>query len=220
MFIEINKTTAQRQEDKLFYLTVFLFITIFFVSCSSSKHTTEDEEDITEVSGLEEVLELEVDQAELIMSVAMIERENPMYNRHHDSTFLYWLDNQLIVLNNRTKCNIYAINVLHKAGFKTPGVNVLTHDLMDVSRFNDIFPVLSINDYDEIMKGDLIVWYGHVIIFESLVKLNNKIFANAWWAGTRQKDNGKNIKNNVIFGKYPLEGHFIVRRPILNNPGL
>lgn len=214
---EILTTT---QQDKLIRISLVLLLTVYLTSCTSSKKDIEVDEEIVEVIETEEVIELEANQAELIMSIAMLERENPMYSRHHDSTYLYWLDSQLIILKNRTKCNIYAINVLHRAGFKTPNVNVLTHDLMDVSRFNDIFPVIRINDYDEIMKGDLVVWHGHVIIFESLRILNNKHFANAWWAGTRQKDNGDNIKNNVIFGRYPLEGNFIVRRPLFHHPGL
>lgn len=207
-------------EGKFFRISVVFLLSILFTACSSSKKTIDDSDETFSEVETEEIVELEADQAELIMSVAMIERENPMYSRHHDSTFLYWLDDQLIILNNQTKCNIYAINVLHKAGFKTPGVNVLTHDLMDVSRFNDIFPVIEINDYDDIKKGDLIVWYGHVIIFESLRILNRKYYANAWWAGTRQKDNGENIKNNVIFGRYPLEGRFIIRRPLYRHSGL
>ena len=60
----------------------------------------------------------------------------------------------------------------------------------------------------------MIVWNGHVIIFDYLIKTKEKIYAQAWWAGTRQKDNNVNVINNVKYGKYQLKGYYIVRRPI------
>jgi hypothetical protein len=54
-----------------------------------------------------------------------------MYSISEDTAFLYWLDNQIITLNNSTKCNIFALNVLYKAGFKCPEINTLTYDLRD-----------------------------------------------------------------------------------------
>jgi hypothetical protein len=137
-----------------------------------------------------------------------------MYNPDVDSTYLYWLNNKLIMLDGSTKCNIFALNVLYKSGYKTPTTNALTKDLVDTEKFKDILPVVGIKDASNAKKGDLVVWNGHVIIFESLVKVKNDLYAMAWWAGTRQSDNGENIKNNVCFGKYKLNGYYIVRRPL------
>ncbi len=192
------------------YLLIILFsIEIFYLGgCSSSKSTeTEEEEGTTEV-GYEEA------SGALIMNAAEEEQQNKMYSKANDSTYLYWLDNRLIRLKNRTKCNIYAINVLYKAGFKTPGVNTLTRDLADTSRFKDILPVVGISDHDNAKTGDLIAWNGHVIIVDYLVQLKNDMYAMAWWAGTSKKDNGSDVKNNVVHGKYKLNGYYVVRRPV------
>jgi len=187
------------------YLLVLLFS--FLVGCSASKYEEKEEEIEVKVKPGEE-------QALLIMKAAKEEQKNEMYSPKKDSTYLYWLDNRLIILYNTTKCNIYALNTLYKAGFKCPDVNALTKDLMDKTRFQDIFPVVFISDPEEIMKGDIIVWYGHVIIFDYLIKKKNKIYAQAWWSGTSQEDNNDNIINNVKYGKYPLKENYIVRRPI------
>lgn len=152
--------------------------------------------------------------AQKILKVAKEEQQNEMYSRHSDTTFLYWLSNRLIILNNSSKCNIFTLNVLHKAGFKCPNENILTYDLMDTNRFNNIFPVIKINSHKDIFKGDLIVWYGHVIIFESLVSIGDILYALGWWAGTKQENNGENIINDVVHGKYPLHGEYIIRRPL------
>jgi hypothetical protein len=40
------------------------------------------------------------------------------------------------------------------------------------------------------------------------------LYAQAWWSGTSQEDNNDNVINNVKYGKYPLKGNYIVRRPI------
>ncbi len=178
-------------------------------SCTSSKETKEEEETKNKTETITEET-----QGAAIMDVARTEQMNPMYSKSQDSTYLYWLNNKLILLDGQTKCNIYAINTLFKAGFKTPDVNVLTRDLMDTSRFNDILPVVGISDPDAATKGDLIVWNGHVIIFDHIVKIKNDTYAQAWWAGTRQADNGENIVNNVVYGKYKLSGYYLVRRPV------
>ena len=123
--------------------------------------------------------------------------------------------------------NIFALNVLYKSGCKCPDENSLSYDLMDTSKYNDIFKFIYAGSEDQsvneetaekniIQNGDLIIWNGHVIIFESFVNLNGKLYANAWWAGTNQQNNGVNIINDVVHGKYPIEGEFIVRRPVLS----
>lgn len=193
------------------YRYFFLFLLAGFVylsGCTSSKPTeTEEEETTTEVT-------YEEASGALIMNAAEDEQQNDMYTKANDSTYLYWLNNKLIRLKNRTKCNIYALNVLYKAGFKTPNVNTLTKDLVDTSKFKDILPIVGISDYENAKKGDLIAWNGHVIIFDYLIQLKKDIYAMAWWAGTSKKDNGDNVKNNVIHGKYKLNGYYVVRRPV------
>lgn len=191
---------------RFFYLLIF--ISSLLLGCSSSKYENEEE---TEE---EEVIEPVEGQGTLIIQTAAEEQHNEMYSPKKDSVYLYWLDDQLLVIKNTTKCNIYALNTLYKAGFKTPTVNALTRDLMDITKFTDVLPIVNISDPDEIIKGDLVVWYGHVIIFDYLVKKKNKLYAQAWWSGTSQEDNNDNVINNVKYGKYPLKGNYIVRRPI------
>lgn len=186
---------------------LLIFVSGLLVGCSASKYEDKEEKIEIEVKPGEE-------QGFLIMEVAKEEQKNEMYSPKEDSTYLYWLDNRLIIFYNTTKCNIYALNTLYKAGFKCPDVNALTKDLMDETRFQDIFPVVSISDPEEIMKGDIIVWFGHVIIFDYLIKKKSKIYAQAWWSGTGQEDNNNNVINNVKYGKYPLKGNYIVRRPM------
>jgi hypothetical protein len=149
-----------------------------------------------------------------IMSVASKEQNNRMYSPSVDTTYLYWLNNYKLVIKNQSKCNIFALNTLYKAGFRTPLNNCLTRDMMDSSRFSEIFPVVAVSDPEAAKKGDLIVWNGHVIIFEALEQIKNDMYAVAWWAGTTKPDNGDNIKNNVSYGKYKLKGYYLVRRPI------
>jgi hypothetical protein len=192
---------------KIIYLLIL--ISGVFVGCSASKY--EKEEDF---ENDEEITNPVEEQGLLIIQTAEGEQNNKMYSPKEDTVYLYWLDSRLLVIKNTTKCNIYALNTLYIAGFKTPDVNVLTRDLMDETRFQDIFPIVRISDPDEIMKGDLVVWNGHVIIFDYLIKTKNKIYAQAWWAGTRQEDNNVNVINNVKYGKYQLKGDYIVRRPI------
>ena len=193
---------------KRYIIYLLLLTLVFLVGCSTSKYEKKEEEEIeVEIKPGEE-------QGLLIMKAAKEEQKNEMYSPEKDSTYLYWLDNRLIILYNSTKCNIYALNTLYIAGFKCPDVNTLTKDLMDETRFQDIFPVVNISEPEEIMKGDIIVWYGHVIIFDYLIKKKNKIYAQAWWSGTSQEDNNDNVINNVKYGKYSLKGNYIVRRPI------
>ena len=201
---------------KFFYLSC-LAITFIISACSASNDRS-DKSDENNKSGSIENTESYSSVFNKINKTAEEEQLNPMYSISEDTTFLYWLGNQIITLNNSTKCNIFALNVLYKAGFKCPEINTLTYDLMDTSRFKDIFPLINFeNESDlrnKIRQGDLIIWNGHVIIFESLEKIKERLYAVAWWAGTRQEDNGENIINNVIHGKYPLDGNFIVRRPV------
>jgi len=189
-------------------VTLFVCVAVIFAGCSGSSSTeTEEETTNPEISYKEA-------HGAVIMNAAEEEQQKDMYTRANDVTYLYWLDNLKVHLKNRTKCNIYAMNVIYKAGFKTPDVNVLTHDLADTSKFKDILPVVGVNDPESARKGDLIAWNGHVIIFDYLVRIKRDIYAMAWWAGSGQRDNGDNIINNVCHGKYKLNGHFVVRRPV------
>ena len=149
----------------------------------------------------------------LIFKYARIEQKNSMYEKNSDSVSLYWI-NKKIALKNHTKCNIFALNTLFKAGFLCPKENARTTDLMNTNLFEDVLPVAKVHRPDDLEKGDLIIWYGHVIIFDSVVTINKDLYALAIWAGTRQKNNGKNTINNVTYGRYPLSGDFLVRRPI------
>jgi len=193
-----------RQKKKLM-LTIAAVSMLYFFGCSSSKP---DESESTETTDIEET------EGSAILIAARAEQENEMYSPKIEDTYLYWLDNKHIKLKGSTKCNIFALNVLFKSGYKTPADNVLTRDLVDTDKFTDILPVIGIQTADNVKKGDLIVWNGHVIILESLTKIKNDLYAIAWWAGTKQKDNGDNIKNNVCYGKYKLNGYYVVRRPV------
>lgn len=184
---------------------LLILLGVFLSACSSSKPTEEENTETTET---------DESAGTAIINTAKDEQQKEMYDRHEDTTYLYWLNNKLILLNNQTKCNIFALNVLYKAGFKTPKQNALTKDLVDTSKFKDILPVVGITDPEAARKGDLIVWNGHVIIFESLVQTKKDIYVLAWWAGTRQADNGDNIINNVCYGKYKLSGFYVIRRPV------
>jgi hypothetical protein len=188
---------------------------IFFYGCSGARsdetYTEETKETEKKINTPSEVSSTEAD---LIFSTAFEEQKKPMYAKDADTIFLYWLNNKILELGYQSRCNIFALNTLHKAGFKCPDVNTLTRDLMDTTRFNDIFAYVRVDTIAQIKKGDLLVWNGHVIIFEKLVKSRERYFAQAIWAGTSQDDDGKMIMNNVIYGKYPLEGYFIIRRPV------
>lgn len=190
----------------LFLLIISGIITL--AGCSGSHKTDTEEETSNPEITYEEA------HGALILSTAEEEQQNEMYNKSNDLTYLYWLNNQEAHLKNRTKCNIFALNVLYKAGFKTPKTNALTYDLADTSKFTDILPVVGISDPESAKKGDLIAWNGHVIIFDYLVELKKDMYAMGWWAGTGQSDNGDNIINNVCHGKYKLNGYYIVRRPV------
>lgn len=186
-------------------LKILPLICCFLIaSCSPSKETKEETETPAE----------DIEAASSIIEAAKAEQQNTMYSKSQDSTYLYWLNNKLILLDGQTKCNIYALNCLYRAGFRTPDVNALSRDLADTSKFTDILPIVGISEPDSAKKGDLIAWTGHVIIFDELVKIKNDIYARAWWAGTRQADNGENIINNVVYGKYKLSGFYVIRRPV------
>lgn len=197
-----------------------LLITGFFIfilslnGCSSSSETSEDDNsaDKEDQSGSKDKT-FEATGSEIIY-YAGTEQANEMYSSLKDTSYLYWLNDQLLITNGSTKCNIFALNVLYKSGYKTPDVNTLCSDLFDTTFAADILPVIGINTIEDARTGDLIVWSYHVIILETVVNIYGEEYAYGWWAGTRNEDNGENIKNNVCHGKYPLNGDFIVRRPM------
>ncbi len=206
---------------KLLYISLFFSLSIYLTGCFPASRTEEDTEEKTETTEEKkeneenkEVTDVGEANGAAIMKIAASEQNKKWYSPSVDSTYLYWLNNQLIVLNGSTKCNIFALNVLYKSGFKTPKQNALCRDLHNTDNFSDILPVVGIKDISDAQKGDLIIWKGHVIIFEEKVQSKKDVYVKAWWAGTRQKDNGDNIRNNVIYGKYKISGDYVVRRPI------
>ena len=213
--------------SKFIFFTIICLL-IFETGCIAPPKTNipkdeeETEEEIEDVSLPDSISYLsnlteadyKLNNGDLIFKYAFREQQKSMYARNSDYVFLYWLKNKKLSLKGRTKCNIFAINSLFKAGFLTPNQNARTKDLMNESLFNDVFPVTDVSKPSQLVKGDLIVWNGHVIIFDTITTIKNDLYAKAIWAGTRRNDNGKNIINNVIYGKYPLSGNFIVRRPI------
>lgn len=188
---------------------------IYFSSCSSS-HENSDKEDssVSVNSGVNTKTNLKESEGIRIINFAKEEQKSKMYSPYVDSTYLYWIDSELVILNGSTKCNIFALNVLYKAGFKTPEENALAGDLFDTTLFSEILPVVAVNEISDAKKGDLIVWENHVIIFESVLEIENDLYAKGYWAGTGQENNGDNIINNVCYGKYKLNGDYIVRRPV------
>jgi hypothetical protein len=204
---------------KLIFLIIVFILGLYLIGCFPASHNrdqeTETTTETTEEENNPEITEVEDADGVKIMNIASTEQDRPMYSPQKDSTYLYWLNNQLAFLKGYTKCNIYALNVLYKSGYKTPRTNALCRDLVDTTRFQDIMPVVGVKDASDAKKGDLIIWRHHVIIFEAMTtQIKNDIYATAWWAGTNQKDNGENIRNNVIYGKYRLSGNYIVRRPV------
>ena len=200
---------------KLLILLSAFALGLYLIGCFPASRTEDDEEQTTETTEENhEVTDVEDAAGTKIMSIAKLEREKEMYSPKKDSTILYWLNNRLAMLKGSTKCNIYALNVLYKSGYKTPKDNALCRDLVNTDNFKDIIPVIGENDVSNAKRGDLIVWFGHVIIFESFVKSKTDTYVMAWWAGTSQRDNGDNIKNNVIYGKYKIKGNYVVRRPV------
>lgn len=198
---------------RIFFLILFAAV---LAGCTSSTSPDEETENRNNETNENTYIPYSEENGSRILAQAQIEQQNRMYSPNVDSTYLYWLGNKLILLYNTTKCNVYALNTLQKSGFKTPSVNALCRDLFDTTRFNEIFPYVSITDNSDIRKGDLVIWKGHVILFDYLFPPNkqNRIFAKAWWAGTSKPDDGETVINNVIYGKYELKGNFIVRRPI------
>lgn len=210
-------------EKKLFFRFFLYTITISLLILSGciapTKRDIPDEEDI----GISDSLEVEtyiseedsrLRNGDLIFKYAFKEQKKKMYAKNSEYIYLYWLNNKKLYLKGNTKCNIFAINTLYRAGFLCPEQNARTADLMNERLFRDIFPIVNVSRPSQLKKGDLIVWNGHVIIYDTIAVVNKDLYAKAIWAGTRKKDNGKNIINNVIYGKYPLTGNFIVRRPI------
>ncbi len=210
-------------EKKLFFrfflYTLTISLTILNGCIAPSKKDIPDEEDI----GISDSLDIEsyiseednkLRNGDLIFKYAFKEQKKRMYAKNSEYIYLYWLNNKKLYLKGKTKCNIFVINTLYRAGFLCPEQNARTADLMNERLFRDIFPVVNVSRPSQLKKGDLIVWNGHVIIYDTIAVVNKDLYAKAIWAGTRKKDNGKNIINNVIYGKYPLSGNFIVRRPI------
>jgi hypothetical protein len=213
------------------FLFLFLAVLIFVSGCVAppktclpkDEDTEEEYEEETEDFGLPDSIgylsnlteaDHKLNDGDLIFKYAFREQQKSMYARNSEYVFLYWLKNKKLSLKGYTKCNIFAINTLFKAGFLTPKQNARTKDLMDERLFNDVFPVADVSRPGQLKKGDLIIWNGHVIIYDTLATIKNDIYAKAIWAGTGKSDNGKNVINNVIYGKYPLSGNFIVRRPV------
>jgi len=209
----LNKVKFSYHKIQFGFFLVSVFSLIYISGCSSSASDDNTESDIKEA---QTIYESEI-AGNTILSFAETEQQNPMYSPEVDSTFLYWLNNDLLLIQGSTKCNIFVLNVLNRAGFKTPKINALCRDLFDTVNFNDIIPMISMNDISTAVKGDLVIWSYHVIIFESLKKVKDDLYVVGWWAGTRQQDNGDNIVNNVCHGKYRLEGEYIVRRPVKKN---
>ncbi len=195
-----------RLRSYFFLITGIAILSISGCSSSEKKSREEYEPDTKEIE--------EVSGSNAVFEIAKLEQENSMYSVESDTTILYWLDNMPAELSGFTKCNVFALNVLKRAGYKTPDENCLTSDMFDTSLYTDVFPVAGVNQIDVAEPGDLIVWNGHVIIFEKIVSAGGDEYALGWWAGTRQEDNGNNIQNNVCYGKYPLDGDFIIRRPV------
>ena len=210
---------------KLLYFALILSLGLYITGCFPASRTEDDDKETTgtteekndegkEDQGNKEVIETGDANGAKIMKIAASEQNKKMYSPKVDSTYLYWVNNQLLILKGSTKCNIFALNVLYKSGFKTPRTNALCRDLYDTERFTTEMPVVGIKSISDIKKGDLIVWKGHVIIFEEVVPSKKDTYVKAWWAGTRQEDNGDNIRNNVIYGKYKISGDYVVRRPV------
>lgn len=200
-------------------LSLPILLMIFFYGCSGARtNETYNDTNNEKIEEAEEKIDhpsgITSTEADMIFSTAFEEQMNPMYAKDADTIFLYWLNNRILELGYQSRCNIFALNTLHKAGFKCPDVNTLTRDMMDTTRFNNIFAYIRVDTIAQIKRGDLLIWNGHVIIFEKLVKSRDKYFAQAIWAGTSKDDDGKTIINNVIYGKYPLDGYFIIRRPV------
>lgn len=189
-------------------LAVFVSMLSLVNGCSSSETKQREEYEF------EKEEESNVPETNMIFEAAKREQQNPMYSVDSDTTILYWLGNLPAELPGVTKCNVFALNVLQRAGYQTPNVNCLTSDMFDTTLYNNVFPVAGISRIDIAEPGDLLVWNGHVIIFEKVVSAGGEDYALGWWAGTRQEDNGNNIMNNVCYGKYRLDGEFVLRRPI------
>jgi hypothetical protein len=200
-----------RNPGTLLLIFILFSFVIIFNGCSASSDSDDNSGSREEIKSKSDIEESE---GEKILITAKQEQGNEMYSPDVDTTYLYWLNNRLIILNGSSKCNIFALNVLYKSGFKTPGENALAKDLFDTMKFTEILPVIGINDITKARKGDIVVWYNHVIVFVSVIEVENELYALAYWAGTNREDDGENIRNNVCYGKYKLNGNYVVRRPL------
>jgi len=197
---------------------IFLVLSLILAGCVASPRHPRNEDDNRDTVSIrdnedEDDNESGLSDGDLIIKTALKEQKKEMYSPDADTTYLYWLKNKPVLLRKTTKCNIFALNTLFRAGFKTPKTNALSKDLYNESLFTDLIPIVRFGSLDDIQRGDLVIWKTHVIIFEKLVYLNDDPYAKGIWAGTSKKDNGKNILNNVMYGNYPLKGSFVVRRP-------
>jgi uncharacterized protein YcfL len=206
------------------YLSLIFLVLMFLLNgCMAPPHKNvpeeNDEEDVILTDSSRNISILTAEDSKLrngdiIFKYAFKEQQKSMYAKNSEYVYLYWLKNKKLSLKGHTKCNIFAINTLYKAGFLTPDQNARTVDLMNEKLFSDVFPVTNVSKPSQLKKGDLIIWNGHVIIYDTIAVVNKDLYAKAIWSGTRKRDNGNNVINNVIYGKYPLSGNFIVRRPI------
>jgi len=201
-----------------FFAVAIISVLFVLSGCSGSGEYSEEKDDSENNNKVKSkttgsTSELEIERKGIqIVETAKEEQKNEMYSSSNDSTYLYWINSP--IYGNFSKCNIFAMNVLFKAGCKCPDENTTTYDLMDTSRFNDFLPVIKVDEGERMFKGDLVIWNGHVIIFESYVYEGNNEYVVAWWGGSKQTNNGIDIINDVAHGRYPLLDGYIVRRPI------
>src|SRR5690348_2718735 len=120
-----------KKRQILFLLLIFL-LGIYLIGCFPASRNRNDDTEETETTENTEgnTTENTGDESAgaAIINIAKDEQQNEMYKPSIEKTYLYWLNNKEIHLNNATKCNIFALNVLYNAGFKTPKVNALCRD--------------------------------------------------------------------------------------------
>jgi len=145
-------------------LALIVCALIILNGCSGSHEYSEENDESENEKGIQ------------IVEIAKEEQKNEMYSTSNDSTFYYWLNNQIHTLENFSKCNIFAMNVLYKAGCKCPEVNVTTYDLMDTTMFGDILPLVKVSDGKNILKGDLLDIYKSMLDYKLYYHSNDEYF--------------------------------------------
>jgi hypothetical protein len=181
---------------------IFNFSFLIFIGCSSSEPDKKENEEVNK--------ENESSHASII-NVGFEEQKNPMYSRSSDSSILYNTGKLHSGLSGYTKCNIFALNVIYKSGYKCPDEYLLCKDFFDTTRYGEFFPFVRLSSLLEIQAADLIVWRGHIIICE---KPCDEEYVFAIWGGSSREDDGTTIINGVKYGKYKITGDYIIRRPI------